>query len=120
MRKDNQRSADGRARTRAARLLSLAAARWLTVLVFIPFTVFFAGWLAPPAGLVEAAAPCGTIFLAAVLAVSLATVATSFRAILAGYRHGAGFPLGPSLLFASGALNIIMACRCLIALPACP
>jgi len=66
------------------------------------------------------AAEHGRIALASVLAVSLLTVADSFRTLVRRYRHGSSFPLGPSLLVAAGSTNVIMTCRWLLSLPVFP
>jgi hypothetical protein len=97
-----------------------AAAGWSTPILFFPLIGLFSGWIAPGSGLREVAADHGLVFLIIVLVVSLVAVVDSFLSIVRRYGQNSGFPWGPSLMFAAGSLNVIMACRWLLSLPVFP
>ena len=96
------------------------AAGWITSLLFFPLIGLFSGWIVAGTGLRQIASDHGGHFLIIVLVVSLTAVVDSFLSIVRRYGRNSGFPWGPSLLFAAGSLNVIMACRWLLSLPVFP
>jgi len=59
----------------------------------------------------------GRAVLAVIVIISLIASVDSFLSIVVSYRRLSGFSWGPSLLFAAGSLNIVMACHWLLSPP---
>jgi hypothetical protein len=93
----------------------LTGTRIAAALVFFPMLALFLNLIRPADKIWAALKIDGPIVLAAVVIVSFFATADSFRSIIEGYKRRSGLPWRPSLVFAAGALNIIMALHWLLA-----
>lgn len=96
------------------------AARVATALLFFPLLILFLKMIHLGALITGALRTLGQTAFIVVIIISLIAAVDSFLSIVAGYRRLTGFPWGPSLLFAAGAMNIIMACHWLLSAPLFP
>lgn len=92
----------------------LTGARVAAVLVFFPMLSLFLNLIRPADRIRAALMMDGHIVPAAVIIVSFIAAADSLRSIIQGYKRRSGLPWRPSLVFAAGSLNILMALHWLL------
>ncbi|MGD1009945.1 MAG: hypothetical protein ABR951_07340 [Candidatus Aminicenantales bacterium] len=95
-------------------------ARIATALLFLPLLLLFLKMADPGPMVWEALKGRGRTVFVMIVIVSLVASVDSFLSIVASYRGLSGFRLGPSLLFAAGSLNIVMACHWFLSPPLVP
>jgi hypothetical protein len=95
-------------------------ARLATAFLFLPLFILYLKIIDPGPIVREALKVQGRAVFVVVIIVSFVAAVDSFLSIVASYRRLSGFPWGPSLLFAAGSLNIIMALHWLLPLPLSP
>jgi hypothetical protein len=93
----------------------LMGTRVSSVLVFFPMLASFVNGIRPTDRVRAALLLDEPIVLAAVVIISFFASADSFRSIIEGYKRRSGLPWRPSLVFATGALDILMALHWLLA-----